>query len=77
MNETTTLSAAAGSGSASLALLVIFNWIVGFWGITIPPDVQQAAGTILTIAIHYIVTTKFCAINTAAEVPASQQKPGE
>jgi hypothetical protein len=69
MNETTTLSAAAGSGSASLALLVILNWIVGFWGITIPPDVQQAAGTILTIVIHYLVTMKFCAIKIAAQKP--------
>lgn len=75
MNPETTLSMAAGSGTASLSLLVIVNWLLGLRGITIPPDVQQAAGTILTIAIHWLFTLKICAKNIVSK--SSTQKPGE
>lgn len=74
MNTELALSTAAGAGSASLSILVIANWILGFRGISVPPDVQQAAGTILTIAIHWFFTLKRCAKNTDADTSAQNQE---
>jgi hypothetical protein len=61
MNSTTsntTLSTAAASGTASLALIVILQWALSLRGINLPADVATALSTLLAAAVHYLIAIK-------------------
>ena len=52
----TTLATAAGASGFASAAVVILSWLLQRAGITLPPEVSVAIGTILTSVTHYLVT---------------------
>lgn len=60
MNTTPSLSTAAASGSVSLAVVVVLQWLLSLIRIDLPADVQTALSTILTAVIHWLMTNPNC-----------------
>jgi hypothetical protein len=52
----TSLSTAAASGTVSLAIVVVLQWLLALQGLQIPADVATALGTLITAIVHWIVT---------------------
>lgn len=51
----TTLSAAAASGTVSLALVVVLQWFLSLYKISLPADVATALATVVAALVHWFV----------------------
>ncbi len=52
---TPTLSTAAASGTVSLAFVVLVQWALSLWGVSMPADVASALNTLLAAGVHWFV----------------------
>ncbi len=50
-----TLSTAAASGTVSLAFVVVLQWLLMNWNISMPADVASALSTLLAAGVHWFV----------------------
>ncbi len=50
-----TLSTAAASGTVSLAIVVVMQWLLTNWKISIPADVASALNTLIAAGVHWLV----------------------
>ena len=71
----TTLSTATASGAVSLAAIVVLEWILGFWHVSMPADVATAAATLLTAGVHYLVAAHMLPAAEPAPTPPAEAKP--
>ena len=53
MDVTPKTAAAVGAGSLSIAFVSLVSWIMGFWHVTIPPEVGASLATIFSGAGAY------------------------
>lgn len=59
MNQnTTTVAAATASGTVSLSLVVLVQWLLSLYKINLPADVATALATVVATGIHWFVTQK-------------------
>ncbi|HQT89093.1 MAG TPA: hypothetical protein PK677_11150 [Acidiphilium sp.] len=53
--NTTTVAAATASGTVSLSLVVLVQWLLALRHISLPADVATAMATIVAAGIHWLV----------------------
>jgi hypothetical protein len=74
MNNTT-ISTATAAGTVSLSVVVLLQWLLAHFGISMPADVATAAGTLLTTGVHYLLAVHILPSPGATVKPITPPAP--
>lgn len=56
--KTTTVATATASGTVALSLVVLVQWVLSLYKISLPADVATALATIVAAGVHWFVVKK-------------------
>jgi|GEM_PF-4706706 hypothetical protein len=54
LQRSTTVAAGIAGTGFSAALVVVLSWTLGLCGVSMPPEVAVAVGTVLATGIHWV-----------------------